>query len=95
MKVVYRILRYLKSAPGRGQLFSKNKVHEIRGYTDSDWVGNQNDRKSTSDYFMFVEGNLITWRSKKQKVVARSSAGAEYRGMAHSVCKLLWIKHLL
>ena len=44
---------------------------------------------------MFVEGNLVTWRSKKQKVVARSSAEAEYRGMAHGVCELLWIKQVL
>uniref|UniRef100_A0A6N2KLB3 Reverse transcriptase Ty1/copia-type domain-containing protein n=1 Tax=Salix viminalis TaxID=40686 RepID=A0A6N2KLB3_SALVM len=85
MEAVYRILRYLKSAPGRGLLFSKNEVREITGYTDSDWAGDQTDRRSTSGYFTFVEGNLVTWRSKKQKVVARSSAEAEYRGMAHGL----------
>uniref|UniRef100_A0A6N2MRA1 Integrase catalytic domain-containing protein n=1 Tax=Salix viminalis TaxID=40686 RepID=A0A6N2MRA1_SALVM len=95
MKVVYRILRYIKSAPGRGLLFSKKEVQDIKGYTDSDWAGNQTDRRSTSGYFTFVEGNLVTWRSKKQKVVARSSAEAEFRGMAHGVCELLWIKHVL
>ena len=95
MEAVYRILRYLKSAPGRGLLFSKNEVREITGYTDSDWAGDQTDRRSTSGYFTFVEGNLVTWRSKKQKVVARSSAEAEYRGMAHGVCELLWIKQVL
>ena len=65
MKAVYRILRYLKCAPGKGLLFSKNDVSNIEGYTNSDWVGDQTTRKSTLDYFMFVEGNLVTWRSKK------------------------------
>ena len=85
MEPVYRILRYLKSAPGRGRLFSKMEDKNIKGYTDSNWAGNQMDRRSTSGYFTFVEGNLVTWRSKKQKVVARSSAEAEYRGTTHDV----------
>ena len=56
---------------------------------------NQTDRRSTSEYFIFVECNLVTWRSKKQKVVARSSAEAEYRSIAHGVCELLWVKQVL
>ncbi|KAM2000679.1 hypothetical protein ACFX16_007955 [Malus domestica] len=46
-------------------------------------------------YFVIVRGNLVSWCSKKQKVVARSSAEAEYRSMAHGVCELLWVKNLL
>ena len=53
------------------------------------------DRRSTSGYCTFVGGNLVTWRSKKQNVVARSSAEAEFRAMAQGVCELLWIKLLL
>ena len=53
------------------------------------------DRRSTSGYFTFVGGNLVTWRSKKQNVVSRSSAEAEYRGMAHGVCAILWLRKLL
>ena len=96
MNAVLRILRYLKSAPGRGVMFSKhNNPLEVCGFTDADWAGSITDRKSTSGYFTFVGGNLVTWKSKKQKVVARSSAEAEYRGMAHGVCELLWIRTLL
>ncbi|KAM5588526.1 hypothetical protein ABKV19_006802 [Rosa sericea] len=96
MDAVMRILKYLKSAPGRGVLFSKhNNILEVCGFTDADWAGNITDRRSTFGYFTFVGGNLVTWKSKKQKVVARSSAEAEYRGMAHGVYELLWLRNLL
>ena len=74
MEVALRVLRYLKSSPGRGILFSKNDHLNIIGYTDADWARNLTDRKSTSGYFIFVGGNLVTWKSKKQNVVALSSA---------------------
>ncbi|XP_024047906.1 uncharacterized protein LOC112101459 [Citrus clementina] len=71
MKAVMRILRYLKSNPGKGILFSKNgDYNNIEVYTDADWAGSTSDRRSTSGYFTFVGGNLVTWRSKKQHVVA-------------------------
>ena len=95
MDVVTCILRYLKMAPSRGLIFSKNGHLNVQGYTDADWAGSINDRRSTSGYFTFVGGNLVTWRSKKQKVVARSSAEVEFRGMSHGVCELLWLEKLL
>ena len=95
MNAVIRILRYLKSAPGKGLVFRKYGNLKTTGYTDADWAGNITDRRSTSGYFTFVGGNLVTWRSKKQNVVARSNAEAEYRGMAQAVCELLWLRNLL
>ncbi|CAL2271616.1 unnamed protein product [Prunus armeniaca] len=92
--VVDRILRYLKSSLGKGLMFSKNGDLEVVGYTYADWASSIIDRRSTSGYFTFVEGNLVTWRSKKQNVVSRSSAEVEYQGMAHGVCELLWIRRL-
>ncbi|CAL9018378.1 unnamed protein product [Prunus brigantina] len=85
MAAVTRILRYLKVTPGKGLMFSKYGHTDVEGYTDADWAGSATDRRSTSGYFTFVGGNLVTWRSKKQKVVSRSSAEAEYRGMAHGI----------
>lgn len=56
---------------------------------DADWARNITDWQSTLGYFTFVAGNLVTWRSKKQSVVARSSAKVEYKGMAHGIYELL------
>ncbi|RVW67330.1 Retrovirus-related Pol polyprotein from transposon RE1 [Vitis vinifera] len=96
MNAVMRILRYLKNAPGKGILFTKNVNHQsIEVYTDVDWAGAVDDRQSTSGYFTFVGGNLVTWKSKKQNVVARSSAEAEFRGMALGLCEALWLRLLL
>ena len=65
------------------------------GYTDADWVGSIVDRKSTSGYFTFVGGNLVTWRSKKQGSVALSSAEAELVAMVKGISELLWLKKLM
>ena len=73
MNAVMRILRYLKNALGKGIV----NPQSIEVYTDADWAGAVDDRRSTSGYFTFVGGNLVTWKSKKQNVVARSSAEAE------------------
>ena len=65
MNAIIRILRYLKSSPGKGILFTKGDSLDINGYTYADWAGSIQDRRSTSAYFTFVGGNLVTWRSKK------------------------------
>ena len=95
MAVVMHILSYLKGAPGRRLIFKKHGHLEVKGYTDADWAGNITDHRSTSDYITFVAGNLVTWKSKKQNVVARSTAEAEYKGMTHEICELLWLIILL
>ncbi|RVW89842.1 putative mitochondrial protein [Vitis vinifera] len=59
---------------------------------DADWAGSVNNRRSTSGYCTFVWGNLVTWRSKKQNVVARSNTEAEFRAVAQGICELLWVK---
>jgi hypothetical protein len=92
MDVVYQILRYLKSAPGKGFIFRK---HGLESYSDSDWTNCLDDKRSTSGYCIFIGSNLFSWKSKKQPLVARSTAKAKYRTMALQVAKLLWPKSML
>ncbi|RVW27654.1 Retrovirus-related Pol polyprotein from transposon RE1 [Vitis vinifera] len=80
---------------GQGVLYENRGHTQVVGYTDADWAGSPTDRRSTSGYCVFIGGNLISWKSKKQDVVARSSAEAEYRAMALATCELIWLRHLL
>lgn len=95
MEAVWRIIRYLKGTPGHGVLFKSNGHLKTQVYTDADWAGDKGNRRSTSGYFTLVGGNLVTWRSKKQKVVSLSSAEAEFRGIARGLAEILWIRKLL
>ncbi|RVW27700.1 Retrovirus-related Pol polyprotein from transposon RE2 [Vitis vinifera] len=92
---VIRILRYIKGTPGQGMLYEDRGHTQIVGYTDADWAGSPSDRRSTSGYCVFIGGNLISWKSKKQDVVAKSSAETEYRAMALATCELIWLRQLL
>ena len=95
LEAVYRILRYLKGSPGKGLFFGKSEKRDIEVYTDANWAGAIADRRSTSGYCTFLWGNLVSWKSKKQSVVARSSAEAEFRSMAQGVCEELWLKKVM
>ncbi|GKB07917.1 putative RNA-directed DNA polymerase [Tanacetum coccineum] len=95
MKAVMRILRYLKGTTGHGVLFKPNGHLVIQLYTDADWAGDKGNRRSTSGYFTVVGGNLVTWRSKKQKVVSLSSAEAEFQRIARGLTEVLWVRRLL
>jgi hypothetical protein len=95
LDVVYRILRYLKSSPGKGLMFKAHGHLNVEGYCDADWASCLDDRRSTSGYCVFVGGNLISWRSKKQSIVSRSTAEAEYRAMSLTVSEMLWVRSLL
>ena len=93
--VLEQILCYLKGAPGRGILYGNHGHSHVECFSDADWAGSKIDRKSTTGYCVFVGGNLVSWKSKKQNVVSRSSAESEYRSMAQSTCELIWIHQLL
>ena len=68
---------------------------ELEAYSDADGAGSIVDRRLISGYCTFLGENLVTWRSKKQPVVARSSTEAEFKAIAQGVCELLWIKIIL
>jgi len=94
-RMVERILMYLNGTTGLGVWMGCNKSTEVVGYCDADWAGDRADRRSTTGYCTFIGGNLVTWKSKKQKVVSCSSAEAEYRAMLKLTNELVWIKGIL
>ncbi|KAL1203339.1 Retrovirus-related Pol polyprotein from transposon RE2 [Cardamine amara subsp. amara] len=89
------ILRYIKGSPGQGVWMGKNDSTEIVGYCDADYARDTMDRRSTTGYCTFIGGNLVTWKSKKQKVISCSSAESEYRAMKKLTNELVWLKTLL
>jgi len=89
------ILKYIKGSPGKGLLYGHNDYTGVVCYTNADWAGSPSDRRSTSGYCVSIGGNLISWKSKKQHVVERSSVEAEYRVIALAACELIWLKQLL
>nr|GEY28529.1 NBS-containing resistance-like protein [Tanacetum cinerariifolium] len=65
------------------------------GYTDADWAGYPSTRMSTSSYCVFLGDNLLSWSAKRQHTLSRSSAEAEYRGIANIVADTAWLRNLL
>jgi Reverse transcriptase (RNA-dependent DNA polymerase) len=94
LEAINRILRYIKGSPGKGIWMKNNNSNEVCGYSDADWAESF-DRKSTTGFCTIVGRNLITWKSKKQNIVARSSAEAEYRAMASTASELIWVRQVL
>lgn len=90
-----RILRYIKGTIDHGLQLTKSSITDLVAYSDADWAGCPSTRRSTSGYYVFLGDSLIAWSSKRQNTVSRSSAEAEYRGVANAVAETTWIRNLL
>jgi hypothetical protein len=95
LQAVKRILRYLQGTLHYGiRLLSRSSLN-LYGFSDADWAGCPDTRRSTTGYSIYLGSNCISWTSKKQPTVSRSSAEVEYRAMASIAAELTWITHLL
>ncbi|KAI3815032.1 hypothetical protein L1987_14684 [Smallanthus sonchifolius] len=90
-----RIIRYLRGTSHLGLTLGPLTSTSLRAYTDADWAGCPDTRRSTSGYCVYFGNNLLAWSSKRQSTISRSSAEAEYRGIANVVAEICWIQNLL
>ncbi|KAH9664737.1 Integrase catalytic domain-containing protein [Citrus sinensis] len=90
-----RILRYLQGTKKQGIMYEKEDNCKLVGFTDSDWAGSLDDRKSTAGYLFCLGTNVISWSSRKQKSVTLSSAEAKYIAATESACEAVWLRRIL
>ncbi|CAM8984564.1 unnamed protein product [Rhodiola kirilowii] len=95
LRAAHRVLRFIKLAPAQGLLFPTDSSLCLTAYCDADWASCPTTRRSVSGYCMMLGSSLISWKTKKQVVVARSSAESEYRALAGACGEVLWLVRLL
>lgn len=90
-----RVLRYLVGTPSYGISFTKANPLTLHAYSDADWAGDPDNLRSTNAHVVFLGKHPISWSSKKQKSVSRSSTEAEYRSVADTASELTWVSSVL
>ncbi|XP_021980138.1 uncharacterized mitochondrial protein AtMg00810-like [Helianthus annuus] len=90
-----RIIRYIQGTISFGLTLTSHMNPALLAYTDADWAGCPDTRRSTSGYCIYLGDNLVSWSSKRQPTISRSSAEAEYRGVANVVAEICWLRNLL
>jgi hypothetical protein len=95
LTLLKRILCYIKGTITLGLQLHRAATLQLSAYTDADWAGCSNTRLSTSRFDVFLGDLLVSWSSKRQTTVSRSSAEAEYRGIANAVAECSWLRHRL
>lgn len=95
LSAVHRIIRYLIGTSKRGLFFPTGSSLQLQAYSDADWAGCPDTRKSTTGWCMFLGDALISWKCKKQDSVSKSSTEAEYRAMSVACSEIIWLRGLL
>ncbi|CAM8914617.1 unnamed protein product [Rhodiola kirilowii] len=95
LKAAKRLLRYIKGAPAQGLFFSASSPLVLTAFCDADWAACPKTKRSTTGFCICIRDSLVSWRTKKQAIVSRSSAESEYRAMAATCSEILWLTRLL
>ncbi|XP_040937966.1 secreted RxLR effector protein 161-like [Gossypium hirsutum] len=91
MEAALRVVRYIQKEPGLGIFLKAFNKHQLVAYCDSDWASCPMSRRSVSGFCVHLGNSLISWKSKKQCTISKSSAEAEYRSMAAVTSELVWL----
>lgn len=94
-EAVKRVLRYLIGTANKGIFFSATSPLTLHAYSDADWAGNSDDDSSTGAYIVYLGKQPVSWSSKKQNGVARSSTKAEYRALTAAASEVKWLTSLM
>ncbi|XP_051196890.1 uncharacterized mitochondrial protein AtMg00810-like [Lolium perenne] len=92
LAAIKRILRYVKGTISHGLQLHSSSPHSMVTYTNADWAGYPDTRRSMSGFCFYLGDNLVSWSSKRQHTISRSSAEAEYRAVANAVAEASWIR---
>jgi histone deacetylase 1/2 len=92
---VKRILRYVRGTIDVGIKITRSPSMLVSGFSDADWAGDIDDRRSTGGFAIFYGPNLISWSARKQPTVSRSSTEAEYKSLANATTEMIWVEALL
>ena len=92
---VHRIIQYLQGSPNRGLFFPTGSPLRLIAYSDADWAGCPDTCRSVTGWCLFLGDSLISWKSKKQARVSKSSTESKYRAMSVACPEISWLRGLL
>ena len=92
---VKRILRYLKQCTQLGLKIHKSDSTLVSGFSDADWAGSLDDRRSTGGFAVYLGSDLVSWSTRKHATISRSSTESEYKAIANATAEIMWVQTLL
>ncbi|XP_068654190.1 uncharacterized mitochondrial protein AtMg00810-like [Aristolochia californica] len=95
LAAVQRIIRYQHGSPAHGLFFPTGSALHLVAYSDADWAGCLDTRRSTTGWCMFLGDALISWKCKKQDRMSKSRTEAKYRAMSTTCSEVIWLCGLL